>query len=66
MINGEVGRVGASDHVQAGGDRALAGRKQRAHDQNEKVPPGRGRKMRAKRLQPQAKNQGYGIAVCGG
>ena len=66
MIDGEVGRVGPPRHAQAGADRPLARREQRAHDQNEKLLPGRAGDMRAKRLQPYAKNLGDGVADHGG
>ena len=61
-----VPRSLASGHAQAGADGALARSEQRAHDQNEQVPPDRPGDMRAKRLQPQAENSGDGIAARGG
>ena len=66
MVDGEVGGIRPSGHAQAGADGALARSEQRAHDQNEQVPPGRPGDMRAKRLQPQAENSGDGIAARGG
>jgi hypothetical protein len=66
VIDGEVRGFRPSGHAQAGADGALAGREQRAHDQDEQVLPGRAGDMRAKRLQPQAKNLGDGIATGGG
>lgn len=66
MIDGEVGGIRPSGHAQAGADGALAWRKQRAHDQNEQVPPSRPGEMRAESLQPQDENLGDGIAAHGG
>jgi hypothetical protein len=66
MVDGEVRGLRPSGHAQTGAHRALARSEEGHHDQDEEVLPGRAGDMRAKRLQPHAKNLWDGIAARGG